>query len=525
MPGAGIARGTARYQQAVRESRAMHAGEVQMVIAPSSSSGSNDNVTTGSDEKPKGQFIERVDSDIHNTLQRNETAFENSGETGMLFRQDGQLTLIPAPTPDPRDPLNMSFGHKFLGMACLCLFGALAASAELILGAMLPVFVLQYAGVDPKLLLPLTEHGGFPQGTDPLTYLEDIPHAPPLVHVYLLASLPVLMMGIANLILIPAAIAVGRRPVVLFCGIMAIVGACWAGGSHSLASHLGARCVQALGAGTVESLIPFILQDTVFIHQRNFAISGVFACQGAIIIGLGIASPYMIIYWSWRWVYFGTAAGAGLFLIGVFLFMPETRYARTKKEFQGIPRPEHEFVDLQPRNLKYNLAIFHGEQEWRKGFDALMDSLRTFFYPHIFFITMLNSAMIATAFAAGYTVTPALLTKPWSWPFLHLGFCLFPVLIAAVFVAFVSGNMADMVANYFAKKRGRRLPENQLINLAIPTGAALLGTVLFGICGDSPDKYPWPLFLFALGLMAFGFLGANTVGAVYVLEAYPQLAG
>lgn len=163
--------------------------------------------------------------------------------------------------------------------------------------------------------------------------------------------------------------------------------------------------------------------------------------------------------------------------------------------------------------------------EWRKGWNAFMDTLRTFFYPQIFFITMLNSVMIGAAFAAAYTVAPNLLVQPWAWPFLHLGFLLVPILIAAIFVGVVTGGCADYLANMVAKHRGRRLPENQLVNLILPTICALVGSVLFGVTGQDPSKYPWALFLFALGLLGFGFLGANTVGAVYVLETYPHLAG
>lgn len=65
--------------------------------------------------------------------------------------------------------------------------------------------------------------------SDPLKVLEELPNAPPIWHVYLLASLPVLMMGIANLFLIPLAISIGRRPVVIGSGLIAIGGALWAG--------------------------------------------------------------------------------------------------------------------------------------------------------------------------------------------------------------------------------------------------------------------------------------------------------
>lgn len=180
---------------------------------------------------------------------------------------------------------------------------------------------------------------------------------------------------------------------------------------------------------------------------------------------------------------------------------------------------------VQPRTWKSDLKLFTGKMQWRKGWNAFVATICTFFYPSILFITLLNSAMIACAFASGYVVAPALLTQPWSWPFLHLGLCLIPVLIAAVFVGGLTGFLADWTANLVAKKRGKRVPENQLFNLVLPTLCALVGSILFGLAGDNQSKYSWGVFLFGLGLMAFGFLGANTVGAVYVLECYPHLAG
>jgi MFS family permease len=201
----------------------------------------------------------------------------------------------------------------------------MVAAAELILGAMLPVFSLQYAGFDPSIVLPNLH---LPPGANGLASLKDLP-GPPIWRVYLLASLPVIMMGIVNFFFVPLAISVGRRPVILGAGLIAIGGAVWAGNSTSLNSHLGARATQAIGAGTVESLLPFIIQDMVFYHQRNTAISSVFVCQGLIFVGLGIAAPYVIIHLSWRWLYFITAISAGVFLVGVFFLLPETRYHRT----------------------------------------------------------------------------------------------------------------------------------------------------------------------------------------------------
>jgi Major Facilitator Superfamily len=204
------------------------------------------------------------------------------------------------------------------------------------LGSLLPIFVLQYAGLDPKILnggiptgLPAggiptgvipsgviptgsipagftgfpsgaipsgVSTGAFPTSTaplvrriievsvrsvnpNPLSSLADIPGAPPLWRVNLLSSLPLLIVGLSNYILVPASIIFGRRPVLILCGALAWTCAIWAGRSQSLNSHLAARCVQALGAGAVESLIPLVVTDMTFINQRNRGIGIVWASQ------------------------------------------------------------------------------------------------------------------------------------------------------------------------------------------------------------------------------------------------------
>lgn len=263
--------------------------------------------------------------DTINLVERTKT-----GQSGT----DPSQTLIPAPTHDPRDPLNLKRNRKIAGVFFLCFFGAMAAAAELILGAMLPVFVLEYAGINPQIIEQFTKLT-FPAGTNPLALLNGLP-GPPIEKVYLLGSLPVLMIGLSNLVMIPVATAVGRRPVVLSCGVLAVAGCIWSGNSRSLDSHLAARCLQAVGAGTVESLIPFIISDLTYSHERNSWMSFVFATQGIIIVGLGFATPYVIVKLSWRWLYFITAIGAAIFLVGVYFFLPETRYQRSLDELSKL---------------------------------------------------------------------------------------------------------------------------------------------------------------------------------------------
>lgn len=211
--------------------------------------------------------------------------------TTQLFDGD-QLHYIPMPTPSPRDPLNLPSWRKWAAIISLSFFGALALASEFIIGALVPVFVLEYSGIDPKILADIdlaTFSGG--AGTvnlNPYGLLASL-GGPPVWKVALISSLPLLMNGIASYFLVPFSIAVGRRPVLLLVGVMAWSGGLWASFSHSLESHLAARAFQGLGAGAVEALIPLIVQDMMFIHQRNKAISLISAGQGLFIVSLGIA--------------------------------------------------------------------------------------------------------------------------------------------------------------------------------------------------------------------------------------------
>lgn len=92
----------------------------------------------------------------------------------------------------------------------------------------------------------------------------------------------------------------------------------------------------------------------VFVHERNTWISGVFAAQGIIIIALGISAPHIIIYMSWRWVYFITAIAASFFLVGVFFFMPETRWQRSRAEMGKMNPALNLQTTLLTRLLRWN---------------------------------------------------------------------------------------------------------------------------------------------------------------------------
>lgn len=255
--------------------------------------------------------------------------------TTQLF-EGGMMRCVPMPTPDPKDPLNLPEWRKWASIITLSIFGALALSAEAIVGALVPIFVLEYAGIDPKILgqidlstLSFTAPGGKP--ADPLQLLNSL-GGPPISKVDLISTLPILVNGLASYILVPLSIAYGRRPVILFAGVMAWAGGLWAGFSTSLNSHIAARVFQGFGAGAVEALIPLILQDMLFINQRNKAFSLVAAGQGIFIVAIGVTSPIIVVKLSWRYIYYITSALGIVAWLAMIFLVPETRWERSREE-------------------------------------------------------------------------------------------------------------------------------------------------------------------------------------------------
>ena len=146
--------------------------------------------------------------------------------------------------------------------------------------------------------------------------------------------------------------------------MLILAGACaWIGGliaatSSSLETHLAARAMQVswyisavsskkrgtdncgrgqgLGAGTVEALIPLILQDMVFIHQRNKAMAAVVSSQGIIITGLGTVTLRIASNYDWRWIYYITSGAGIIAWILLLIFLPETRWKRSKEELSML---------------------------------------------------------------------------------------------------------------------------------------------------------------------------------------------
>ena len=70
-----------------------------------------------------------------------------------------------------------------------------------------------------------------------------------------LVTAPTLMLGIGAFIWVPISLALGRRPVSIFCTILLTLATVWAATAQTFQQLLGAICLQGLAAGSILSLV------------------------------------------------------------------------------------------------------------------------------------------------------------------------------------------------------------------------------------------------------------------------------
>lgn len=108
-----------------------------------------------------------------------------------------------------------------------------------------------------------------PLAISPMTMIFEAEFHKSLPEVNMLFGAAAITLGYANFLIVPAANLFGRRPVVLVCGLICILANIWQGLVTSYPSFLGARVISGVGAAANESIMPMVVADLLFLHQRG----------------------------------------------------------------------------------------------------------------------------------------------------------------------------------------------------------------------------------------------------------------
>ncbi|KAL2880092.1 hypothetical protein SGCOL_004476 [Colletotrichum sp. CLE4] len=435
--------------------------------------------------------------------------------------QGGSIVLIPTPSPDPKDPLNLPAWHKYLIIFVVGSYSAIAVLVTSGLGAVFPSVLKEYPPEDAK------------RASDLLTY-------------------PTLFMGIGNLFSMPLCVTIGRRPVFLMSMILLVLSGLWCAFSTSLSSHIAGRNFYSIAAGQSEALAPFIIEEIHFLHERSAKLSWFIGVQTVGTAAMFVATAYIVPSLGLKWWYLIITFINAAILVLAFFFAVETKYDRpidadrgavhlkldddgnvdrngdNEMVFQVLTRENHVLQPdvFGPRTWRHNLTVFHFKPEWKQTVIFYKETLQSLWLPNIVWMLLINGAFLGIYIYQASTFATILMSPPYTFKYDWLGYVQLVQVLDCVVMVPLLGYGSDMLARAMSNwKNGTFQPEYRLIILSIPILSAIISCVFYGQAGAYPDRWHWMTIVAPYNLGYFAFLGANLIGITYAIDSFRSKAG
>ncbi|KAE9576176.1 putative MFS-type transporter [Colletotrichum fructicola] len=435
--------------------------------------------------------------------------------------QGGSVVLIPTPSPDPKDPLNLPTWHKYLIIFVVGSYSAIAVLVTSGLGAVFPSVLKEYPPEDAT------------RATDLLTY-------------------PTLFMGIGNLFSMPLCVPLGRRPVFLASLVLMVVSGIWCAFSGSLSSHIAGRNFYSIAAGQSEALAPFMIEEIHFLHERSAKLSWFIGVQTAGTAVMFVATAYLVPAWGIKWWYIIVTIMNAVILVLAVFFVVETKYDRPEDADRGavhlkfddegnvtkngdmervIQVTTRENHVLQPeafgeRTWRSDMKIFHFKPDWSQTLVFYKETFQSLCLPNIVWMLLINGTFLGIYVYQASTFATILMAPPYSFQTEWLGYVQLVQVLDCVIMVPLLGYGSDLLARKMSTwKNGVFQPEYRLIILSIPIVSAIAACVFYGQAGSHPEQWHWMTIVAPYHVGYFAFLGANLIGITYAIDSFPSKAG
>ena len=473
---------------------------------------------------------------------------------GFHFVKAGdQNVLVPQPSDEIDDPLNWSPRWKNAAIFCSTML-----SFSLNLG--------------PLALAPMFNF-----------YIEEWNRSLPDVVQF--TGVAILCLGFSNFIWVPVMVCFGRRPVAIFSTLICVCSSIWRARATSYNSFMGASVLNGLAAGPCETLMPQVIADIIFLHDRGFYQTLYFSMYFISLMIGPIISGAMAEHTGWRsfW-WFNTALLLFTLSCNVFLF-PETRYKRSLKHTgqrtpamvkggddvndtqgdhvtTGIKTTEdghasHEEksaldnapsdeaitgshlkdseagLDRQETHVDPSLGRGKpGKWQWapfQKYDGNFIRELWLPLYLHIYPIAEF-AAFVVSWSASGYLLTNLSQTQafagpPYNYSSQTIGFFSFALFGGGLIGLFTCGPLSDWVAARLTERNGGvREPEMRLVAMVPYVFIMILGSVVTAVGYD--NHWPWQ----AIVIVGYGCLGLQvsalpSIVSTYAIDSYKPITG
>ncbi|KAK7529286.1 major facilitator superfamily domain-containing protein [Phyllosticta citribraziliensis] len=335
-------------------------------------------------------------------LARSHAHEEDIPGTVNLQAQEGDDTalgqaLFPVPADDPNDPLQWPNWKKTTILVLLSFYSFLGNSALLGPSVYIQIYSKEF-GISPTTASNLI-------------------------------SYPNLIYGFGSLLLVPAYLKFGRRPVMLVSMTMYVFGLLGASRAHSYGGLMAARLVHALGSGVCEALPVQLVNDIFFLHERGkrigyYTIALCWGATGPLYAGYMLAGGY-----SWRLYFYVELAFAAALLVLSFIFVEETMYKRDTgqtssnssdkdvgEKMTAVERLESVPVVPPRKTFREQLKVWSGIDHSVSFFLTAGRSFTYFMVPSVLWvITSFGIYIGLGGLAFNYTFPIKIVAPPYNW--------------------------------------------------------------------------------------------------------------
>ncbi|KAJ5369732.1 major facilitator superfamily transporter [Penicillium cataractarum] len=461
---------------------------------------------------------------------------------GVELISNNNVVLLPIPSKDPRDPLNLPAWRRIVIMLTTSIWkypvilffpkmfaavGTLSLTVVSGVGAVIGFFSPQYVAEG--------------RSTAEITYL---------------FTIPALAMGIANFFSMPLALAIGRRPVFLFSAALVSLMSLLCALNQGYTWHLVARIFLGLAAGQSEALTPMMIQETHFLHERGKILTWQWAIQSTLSGLLSTISSYQTAVLGLRWWYgFYAITSFVVFLVGI-VAVPETKYNRPLAAYKGDiatienmvkagdselaanPKTEADVtrvttqsgpiidtVNYRGRTFWSDIKLMTGKPEWRRLVVCYKHMLQLLCFPNVLWVVLMNGVLLGINVSIGTTYGNILLDE-YHWLSSSVGFAQGGQIVIAFVCLPVLGFYSDWNVKWMSRRNGGiHEPEFRLVPLILPMITGIIACVVFGQGGSYPERFHWFSIVFGYCAQYFSFVGASIAGQAYLLDAYPSAQG
>ncbi|KAL2152143.1 hypothetical protein VTH82DRAFT_5327 [Thermothelomyces myriococcoides] len=218
----------------------------------------------------------------------------------VLARRDvDRVVRIPKPTEDPADPLNWPRWQKAACMVTLSLYA----------------FVSNYISASIAPALPRWNE----------EFLHD---RRPTQDLMQFVAVNVLVLGLGNIFWVPLSNIFGRRLVLVLSSLLLFSATCCGIPFTSFTQTLIIRIFQGLGSSASETIVPAVVGDLFFVHERGSWMSFYTASLASGSVVGGITGGYVAAELGWSGQFWVGTALSGLTFLATVLLVPESVFDR-----------------------------------------------------------------------------------------------------------------------------------------------------------------------------------------------------